>query len=400
MAPATRLATASPVAAPRRIVLVLMEPPLPFGNAAARWYYVMVRGLAARGHRITTFTPGHEADVVRVRELFPPPHDVRLYPPVERRGPAAKLAAARRPHSYMFSPALQRDLAGELAAGFDVLHLEHVWSGWLGLGYADRALLTVQYLVDIDLADVPPRSPLDRVRRRLIARAERRLLQRYPRIATVTPRLTSRVREITGHDDVHTVPLALDLSLYPFEASPATPGNGPVVGLIGSFAWQPTFRAAVRLLTRLWPQIRRRVPTARLHLVGRHAARALRPFSPGPDVSVFDDVPEIAPHFRRADVMLYAVDRGTGMKVKVMEAFAYGTPVVTTTDGIEGLPAEDGVHAGVTDDDAGLVARTVALLERPEARRRQRLAARQLVERHCDPTRVLDLLERVYGTCG
>ena len=41
--------------APLRIVLVMIEPPLPFGNAAARWYYVLLRGLVARGHRVTAF---------------------------------------------------------------------------------------------------------------------------------------------------------------------------------------------------------------------------------------------------------------------------------------------------------------------------------------------------------
>ena len=40
---------------PRRIVMAMIEPPLPFGSAAARWYYVLLKGLVERGHRVTAF---------------------------------------------------------------------------------------------------------------------------------------------------------------------------------------------------------------------------------------------------------------------------------------------------------------------------------------------------------
>lgn len=377
-----------------------MEPPLPFGNAAARWYFTLIRGLHARGYQLTTFAACRsDDDAHEAQALFPPPtHDLRCYVQPRRRGVTAKLDSLLHPHSYVFAPALRRGLDRELARGFDVLHLEHIWSGWLGRSHRDRAVLTVQYLVAIDLAAIPPTSPVDRVRRRAIERAERRLLRRYRTLATVSPELTARVRELVGHGNVHTVPLAFDLSLYRFEEPPAT--DGPVVGLIGSFAWQPTYDAAVRLVTRLWPAIKQRVPKARLQLVGRHAARALAAFQHLPDVAIVDTVPEIAPYFRAMDVLLYAPERGSGMKVKVMEAFAFGTPVVTTTAGIEGIPAEDGVHAGISNDDAGLVERTVELLHDFRSRQGRRAAARRLIERHCDPARVLDLLEGVYATCG
>jgi glycosyltransferase involved in cell wall biosynthesis len=85
------------------------------------------------------------------------------------------------------------------------------------------------------------------------------------------------------------------------------------------------------------------------------------------------------------------------MKVKVLEAFALGVPVVTTAEGVEGIPAEDGVHAGVCEDDEGLAARAVALLLDPARQNRQRAAARALVERHCGPGATLDAVERLHA---
>src|SRR5215217_1442980 len=110
---------------PLRIVLVTVEPPLPFGNAAARWFYVLVKGLVERGHRVTTFSAcSKPGDLVKARSLFPSPdHDLRLYPFPERTGWRSKRETALRPFSYMFSADLRRDLEGVLADGFDVLHL-------------------------------------------------------------------------------------------------------------------------------------------------------------------------------------------------------------------------------------------------------------------------------------
>jgi glycosyltransferase involved in cell wall biosynthesis len=384
-----------------RIIIVLTDPPLPFGNASARWYYVLLRGLAGRGHAVTAFAVSHDAaDAGRVAELFPSPaHDVRLYRPPKRGGLRAKLESIRQPYSYLFGQDLRRDLRAELARGFDVLHLEQLWTGWLGLHHSSRALLHIHYLFRIDLAHRPQRSLYDRGLWAATLAAERRLLRSYPTISTLTPRLTDAVRRISPRSTVHTVPLGMDLALYSFEP-PGEPSGPPTVALIGSFHWEPTLSAGVRLLTRLWPEIKRRVPAAQLQLVGRRARSALSGLAIGPDVSIFEDVPDTIPYFRSSDVLLYAPGPASGMKVKVMEAIALGAPVVTTADGVEGLPAEDGVHVGLAEDDAGLIDRTVALLLDPSLRARRAIAARALLEAHCGPGPTLDRLEEVYATLG
>jgi glycosyltransferase involved in cell wall biosynthesis len=221
-------------------------------------------------------------------------------------------------------------------------------------------------------------------------------VRRYPVIRTLTPRLTDRVRVLNPGASVHTIPLALDLSLYPFGGDDRATER-PVIALIGSFDWQPTRSAATRLLTRLWPEIKRRVPEARLQIVGRSARLVLGDALP-PDVAVHENFPDAMPYFRRTDVLLYAPERGSGMKVKVLEAFALGVPVVTTEDGVEGVAARDGVHAGVCDDDAGLIDRCVALLRDRERARRQSHAARALVDATCSPQANLAALEDVYAT--
>ena len=132
----------------------MIEPPLPFGNAAARWFYVLLKGLVERGHHVTAFAScSKPEEIAKAKILFPAPqYDLRCYPEPHNRGLLSKWQTFRRPYSFMFSRELRRDLDRELACGFDVLHLEQLLSGWLGLRHVDRTLVNVHYLAWVDLA--------------------------------------------------------------------------------------------------------------------------------------------------------------------------------------------------------------------------------------------------------
>lgn len=377
-----------------RIILVMVEPPLPFGNAAARWFYVLLRELVARGHRTTAFAACSKPEEIdAARSLFPgPEYDLRLFPFPRRAGLAAKLETFRRPFSYMFSPELKADLALELSAGYDVLHLEQLWSAWAGWGHTANAVVNVHYLHAIDLSE----ARTGRCQKWMMRRAERRLLRRCPRIVTLSDRLADEVRRINPRAVVSVVPLGIETSLYPFIADELRTSE-PVVSVIGSMNWHPTRSAAVRLLTRLWPEIKRRVPGAAVQIVGWQARSALKEYLAMPDVTIEENVPDIRPYFERTGLMLYAPSRGSGMKVKVLESFGFGVPVVTTSEGVEGLPAVDRVHAGVCDDDDGLIDRAVELMRDPTRQNRQRAAARDLLVSHCGPKPTVDAIERIYA---
>ena len=85
------------------------------------------------------------------------------------------------------------------------------------------------------------------------------------------------------------------------------------------------------------------------------------------------------------------------MKIKILEAMAFGVPVVTTSEGVEGLPAVDGEHAGVCEDDAGPDRPDRRPAERlRERQNRQRLAARGCWSRTAAQGRTVDAIEAIY----
>jgi glycosyltransferase involved in cell wall biosynthesis len=98
-------------------------------------------------------------------------------------------------------------------------------------------------------------------------------------------------------------------------------------------------------------------------------------------------------------VLIFPLARGSGMKVKTLEALASGVPVVTTAAGAEGIVANEGVV--VAEDDTEL-ARATARLLRDEGERRERgAAARSTFERHYEPRvatePLVDLYRRLAG---
>lgn len=375
----------------RRIAIVLPDPPLPFGNAASRWFAALVHGLVQRGHHLTTLAV-YRTDEERERtlaEFADDGHDLRLFAEPTARSLAERIRTWRQPYAYPFSHEMRREIDAVVRGGVDVLHLEQLWTGWIGWHHQRRALLHVHYLPSIDLTARHGGGLMD-VRLRT---AERRLLRRFGNLTALTPRLAATCHATNPDAHVDTVPFALDLSRYPFpDREPKV--QAPTVTLIGSFDWDPTLRAARRLRHDVWPRLRAKLPGARLAFVGRKARHML---GDGRDeVTVTENVPDILPYFHEADLLIYPVTGASGAKVKVIEALALGTPVVTTPEGVEGLDAEDGRHVAIETTDDAMVERAVKLLTDAPAWHSLRRGGRDLVASRCDPAASIDRLEAEY----
>jgi glycosyltransferase involved in cell wall biosynthesis len=383
-----------------RAVLVLPAAPLPFGDTAARWFHLLARDLLARGHEVSCLTVTDEATEkiaeARARLLAAAPSGRLRFRAFPLRAPVhplcRKVRNARRPFSELvYAPGFRQALAAELARGYDVLHLEQLWSGWAGLG-VPRSLLNIHHLEIIDLEEARGGTFHERKARWQMARATARLLRATPTMRLFSSRLLDRVRAFNDTARCWVVPFALDLGFYPLQP----PVDEPVVGLLGSMHWPPSRSAAERLTTRIWPLVKAHVPGARLLIAGWNARRHCAPFAGGPDVVLEENLPSPERFFSRVAVLAYAPGRGSGMKVKVMESMAYGVPVVTTHEGVEGMDVVSGEHALVADDDETLAAHVCALLADRARRLALRGAARALLEDRYTPAPVMAQMLDVY----
>jgi glycosyltransferase involved in cell wall biosynthesis len=386
-----------------KIIVVTPAVPHPFGDTAARWFYVLITQLLARGHEVVALAVTEEADD-RVSEartwlskyeaaktggrLTLHCHRLKLNAGMLRR----KWKNLVQPRSEMLQDlALTSLLQLELAKGYDVLHLEQMSTGWLGVD-VPRALLNVHFFDVIDWAEKENMGLGEHKALWQARRATRHLLHAIPNVRLLTPRLKRMAESISPNSRYWVVPLALDTSLYELQA----PVPDPVVGLIGSMHWEPSRSAAERLITRIWPLVKRGFPQAKLYITGWNAAKYLKEYSSLPNLTLTENLAHPSEFFSKVAVMAYAPSRGSGMKVKVMEAMAYGVPVVTTWEGVEGIDYENGREIWVGESDGDLAEKVCRLLASPAERQQMRDAARHLIEEAYSARPVVDKMMSVY----
>ncbi len=143
--------------------------------------------------------------------------------------------------------------------------------------------------------------------------------------------------------------------------TPLPPASGPVAAFVGLMSWRPNEDAALWLVEQVWPRVVRRVPDARLLLVGRDPGPALRRLS-GPAIEVTGSVEEVRPYLARTRVALAPLRSGGGTRLKILEALDAGRPVVATAIGAEGLECLAGNGLTIVDHPEGMAEQIAALL--------------------------------------
>jgi glycosyltransferase involved in cell wall biosynthesis len=173
------------------------------------------------------------------------------------------------------------------------------------------------------------------------------------------------------------------------------PGDPPVVLLV-SRGWLPNEDSVRWFLGEVWPAVRAEVPGAVLHVFGGSLGK-----SAGEGVVPHPSPRDSAEAFAPRSILAVPLRIGSGVRMKVLEAWARGVPVVGTSAAVSGLEVEDGREALIADGPAAF-ARAVARL-RSEDGLTQRLVEngrRALRERH-EPARVVaDLLAVYQEVCG
>lgn len=366
-----------------RAIVVMATPPLPEGGAPGRCALAMLRGLAAHGV---------EVHALAARQFFagelPPDVRVELVPvDPSPRGWRSMSGRLRRPRGHLGSTALAQRVS-ELAPEAEILHLEQTETAWCDEGLSTPSLVHLHFRVRRDRSLGPPwRNEFRWVLEHALA--ERAAIRRHRYLVASSPLIAEALRDEAPRAEVVHVPLSLDPQYY----QPAGLDGPLVAGIIGTGYWAPTAGAIHRLVTRVWPGVHRLVPEARLLVAGRGIEELAGPEIPT-GVEIVGEVPSSADFLRNLSVLLYPLERGSGMKVKVLEAIASGVPVVTTPPGAEGIEVSDGVVIG--GDDLSLVTAAASILRDEKERIQRGQAARRSFLQYYTPEVAVKPLVDLY----
>lgn len=116
----------------------------------------------------------------------------------------------------------------------------------------------------------------------------------------------------------------------------------PLILYIGTMSWPPNAGAALFLATEVLPRVRMVVPGTTLRIVGKDPPSSVVALDGLPGIEVTGSVADVAPHLAAAAVLAVPLQSGGGTRLKILEAFAAGLPVVSTSIGSEGLGVEHG----------------------------------------------------------
>ncbi len=216
------------------------------------------------------------------------------------------------------------------------------------------------------------------------ARAERRALLGSGAMTVVGEADARVLRGLApgAADRVHVVPNGVRLAADPDGAGEH---DRPTVIFTGVMHYGPNITAATHFVEEVWPRVRADRPDARFVIAGRNPRPEVRALAGREGVEVMADVPDIPEILRTGWVAVAPMLSGSGLKNKVLEAWAVGRPVVMYPLAANGLDAERVCPDLVVPGSGEMAARVLSLLGDDELRARHgRRAYRAAGERSWD----------------
>lgn len=154
----------------------------------------------------------------------------------------------------------------------------------------------------------------------------------------------------------------IDTAHYPYRLDGRTPNT---MLFLGSFRHLPNQEALNWFLRFVLPKVVEQIPDAKLVVVGSEPpARHVLP-NAGHAVELRGFVPDVREPLSECALFVCPILSGSGMRVKLLEAFAAGIPVVSTRVGAEGLAERDGEVCALADDPDQFASHIVTLLRNP-----------------------------------
>lgn len=248
----------------------------------------------------------------------------------------------------------------------------------LALTPALRPFPFVLDMVDVDSAKWTALAEVSSGPMGWVYRREARVLRQFEAYATLRASanlvVTEREREtlctIAPRARVDVVPNGVDVaSLQP----PDAPADSQTVVFCGVMNYAPNEQAALLLAREVWPLVRRRIPAARLKIVGASPSRLVEGLaSQQAQVEVTGAVPDVRPHLWSSAVAAAPIVTARGIQNKVLEAVAAGLPTVVTPNIFESLPDSVRPACDAASGAEAIAAAIVRLLNLSPSERRAR----------------------------
>jgi GT2 family glycosyltransferase/glycosyltransferase involved in cell wall biosynthesis len=222
---------------------------------------------------------------------------------------------------------------------------------------------------------------------------ELKVCRRFDKIIALTDADRKELLSFEPQLNVEVVPMAVDCSCFMPQDTPEEPNT---LVFIGYFRHSPNVHGIMRFCREILPLIRRDIPETKLFIVGSSPPDEIRRLGKMDNVVVTGWVEDIKPYIARSSVYIAPLWLGTGMRVKILEAWGMAKPVVTTSVGSQGIDCTPGEDVLIADDPQGFAAQTVRLLRDKALREKLGRNGRKQVEAKYDWEIIIRQVEEMY----
>jgi polysaccharide biosynthesis protein PslH len=266
---------------------------------------------------------------------------------------------------------------------YDLGVIEHSWAAPYLDQLAPRCHRTVLDLHNVESVlhdrcaqiDPAPLAFAHRVFRDASRELERAHFPRFSLVLATSQHDADLVRSIASNAAVAVYPNALPSIPLPPQA------DDEALVFSGNMEYHPNVAAVRFFRDEVWPLLRERWPKLVWRLVGRNP-QAVRRFTAGdPRIEVVGPVPDAVAELARSRVAVVPLLSGSGTRLKILEAWAAGLPVVSTTIGAEGLPVRDPETVILADGAVKFAEAVTRLLTCTDLRHNLGKAGRLLLEK-------------------
>ena len=316
--------------------------------------------------------PGVESFVIRL-----PRHSHRVIPKIARN--ARRLMQRIPPLVDRFSgfgDRIERLLGSRR---YDVALVEHFWAAPYGDILRKFAPRVVCDLHNVESELLRQTAPMFTG---IAARWERELLPRFDTVLVASRADAARV--------------ATPSIVYP-NAIPArkipTVEREFDIAMSGNFDFSPNRQGVAWFAREVWPELRRRFPALVWRLIGKSSEAVMSDIQRDPRIVATGAVDDAVWEIARCRVAVVPLLAGSGTRLKVLEAWAADTAVVSTTLGAEGLEVIDGKELLIADRPMRFINAVSRLLQEEAVAAELRAAGRVLLEREYIWPRVWERLD-------
>ena len=379
-----------------KVLFITPEWPYPLTSGFLR-YYRFLEALAKR-HEITLMA------LTRRHEISP--DDRAAVAKLTRRAVVFGLPKQNEPRRVRISGELGLcRLQRALRARNAVREMSAAVKQMLAAEPFDLVLLAAAGKDTVPLLDAIGDMPLvadccdaDQVRYRSELRYARKielpwLALRYLRVRRLESRLVSSVASVAfaserdraallGADRGEVIPQGVDISYWKRKSTRAAAKH---IVFTGVMSYPPNHDAAMWLLTRIVPMVRKQVPDASVAIVGRNPRPELcQAAEEAGNAVVTGQVPDIRPYLESATVFAAPIRFASGIQNKVLEAMAMELPVVTTPVVGEGLRLRGGAAPPIllAETADGIAEGIIDMLQQPKWNAELGRSARVFVAEH------------------